>query len=220
MRKRAFVIDKLYMFVVMKSFKHRRFMTAAIVIVVILGGAIIWYWWMRHTDNGFAADHDIASSTLQITDAPVSDTSKIAPPANRPRSDSKVVSTAQHLSGASQFIALFKSTGVADKLTGKGPYTIFVPTNGAFSQLPRATLSGMTAAQKLRFVQYHIIVGRAIDAQAQVTGTVQALSGDALNFSFGADRIPMVNSAIFIEKHTAGNGVVYLIDNVLLPPLR
>jgi uncharacterized surface protein with fasciclin (FAS1) repeats len=59
-----------------------------------------------------------------------------------------------------------------------------------------------------------------IDPEAQTAGTIHALSGDALNFSFGADRIPLVGSAIFIQKYQAGNGVVYSIDNVLLPPQR
>ena len=54
--------------------------------------------------------------------------------------------------------------------------------------------------------------------KAQSSGSIQALSGDALNFTFGTDNIPMVNSAILITEYKGSNGVVYLIDNVLVPP--
>lgn len=165
---------------------------------------------------------DTASTTdTEAATTPAADqkSATIAAP-TKSRTRSTVVEVAKSLSGTSQFNALFKSTGVAASITGAGPYTIFVPTNGAFSQLPPGTITKMSTAQKLRFMQYHVIAGRMIDSEAQVAGTVQALSGDALNFSFGVDRIPLVNSAIFIEKYQASNGVVYLIDNVLLPPQR
>ena len=134
------------------------------------------------------------------------------------RSAESVISIAENITGATEFSSLLANSGVAALVKGPGPYTIFVPTNTAFSQLPPGTISGLSAAGKKRLVEYSIVSGRAIDVTAQVAGTIQALSRDALNFSFGADNIPMVNSAILIKKYRANNGVVYLIDNVLVPP--
>ena len=162
------------------------------------------------SDTTSTIEEPTPTNTVESKKAAVASTKKLG----------TVVTIAQKLPNTSQFNTLFKSMGLASELTDKGPYTVLVPTNGAFSQLPPGTLSRMSDEQKLRFIQYHVIKGRAIDPEAQTAGTIQALSGDALNFSFGADQIPLVNSAIFIEKYQASNGVVYLIDNVLLPPQR
>jgi uncharacterized surface protein with fasciclin (FAS1) repeats len=93
-----------------------------------------------------------------------------------------------------------------------------VPTDGAVSQLPAGTISGLSAAAKKRLVEYHIVTGRAVDVDAENSGSIQALSGDALNFSLGTNNTPMVNSSITVTEYKASNGVVYLIDNVLIPP--
>lgn len=199
--------------------KGAPFWWIGVLFVLALGG--IWYYAAHTSDTGITNNESMASTSDQITN-PTKTTGSAAykPTTNTASKASTVVTITQKVAGASQFISLFKSTGVAAEITGKGPYTIFVPTNGAFSQLPPGTISKMTPEQKLRFVRYHVVSGRALDSQAQVAGTIQALSGDALNFSYGADKIPLVNSAIFIQKYQASNGVVYLIDNVLLPPLR
>ena len=62
--------------------------------------------------------------------------------------------------------------------------------------------------------------GRSIDVDTFVAGMNEAMSKDMLNFSFGTNKIPMVNSAIIIAEYTGKNGTVYLIDNVLLPPKK
>ncbi|MCI0561918.1 MAG: fasciclin domain-containing protein [Nitrososphaera sp.] len=194
-----------------------------VVVLVVVVFSLLWYQSGRMTSDGDRSplpEAQTTMSTLQSAMEAISNPPKTSPTTGSKPPALSVVAITQKLFGTSQFNALFKSTGVAAALVGKGPYTVFVPTNGAMNQLPPGTLSGMTAAQKLRFVKYHIIIGRAIDSEAQVAGTIQAFSGDMLNFSFGADRIPMVNSAIFIEKYVANNGVVYLIDNILLPPQR
>ena len=93
-------------------------------------------------------------------------------------------------------------------------------SNGAFAQLPGGTVANMTAEEKKRLIQYHIVSGRAVEMGEQVAGSIEALSKDVLNFSFGKDKIPMVNSAIVITQYNGKNGVVYVIDNVLLPPKK
>ena len=137
-------------------------------------------------------------------------------------SSQSVVSVAESIPGATTFASWLQSTGVAAKLTGKGPYTIFVPTDGSVSQLPAGTFTNLSAAGKLRFVEYAVVSGKAIDAgaQNQVAGTIQALSGDSINFSYGNQKIPMVNSSIVITEYKASNGIVYLIDSPLLPPTK
>jgi len=84
--------------------------------------------------------------------------------------------------------------------------------------LPRGAISKMSAAAAKRLIEYHIVSGREIDPSTEVSGSIQALSGDMLNFSLGTGNIPLVNSAIIVAAYRAQNGIVYLIDNVLIPP--
>ncbi len=184
--------------------------------------AIVVYWIVA---SGIIGSNAPAITNMSIATTTVATSTKPhnpiqTPSINTARRSSSVVYIAEHIAGASQFATMLSSTGVAAQLTGKGPYTIFVPTDNAFSRLPSMPLSKFNAAQKKRFIEYHVVVGRAVQIDAQVAGTIQAMSGDILNFNYGVDKIPMVNSAIFISEYAASNGVVYLIDNVLLPPYR
>lgn len=162
------------------------------------------------------------ATTTVATTTPVTRSANTVTISNVDRSKTSVLAIIAGLSSASQFNAILRSTGVAATLTASSTrkYSIFVPTNGAFGQLPDGTISDMTAEEKVRMVEYHVVPGTGINASAEVAGTAQALSGDYLNFSDSAQNVPMVNSAVIITEYTGKNGVVYLIDNVLLPPKK
>ncbi len=184
-----------------------------VIALIVIGGLGIW-WLMSNSQPVNQA----TTATTATTTAATTTTASVQSPHTIDRSSQSVVAIAESISGATEFASLLSASGVAAQLKGDGPYTIFVPTDGAFSQLPPGTMSGLTAAGKKRLVEYSIVSGRAIDVTAESAGSIQALSGDALNFSFGTDNIPMVNSAILVTEYKANNGVVYLIDNVLIPP--
>jgi len=193
---------------------NNRILIGAVVLIVL---AALSLWWISSgmplniPPLGIQPATTTTATTTGGTKAPITRTS---------RSSTDIVSIIAGLSGASQFNTQFKATGVAASISATGKYTIFVPTNGAFAQLPAGTISNMTTAEKKRLVQYHIMPGRAIDVDTFVAGMNEAMSKDMLNFSFGTNKIPMVNSAIIIAEYTGKNGVVYLIDNVLLPPKK
>ncbi len=191
-------------------------------IVVILVGLAAW-WLASSQSVSMPTLGTTASSTIASSTTGESNTSGTVNVASLPTSDlssSGVVSVAENISGASTFGSWLASTGVATQLTGKGPYTIFVPTNGAISQLPTGTFTNLSLAAKKRFVQYHVISNRAVSVDAQFAGTVISMSGDPLNFSYGTTNIPMVGSAIIISEYKASNGVVYLINGALVPPKK
>lgn len=96
----------------------------------------------------------IATSTLATTSTPVIQTPQVVN-----RAAQSVITVAEHIIGASEFASLMATSGVAALLKGPGPYTIFVPTNAAFSQLPRGTISKLSPAGTKRLVEYHIVSG-------------------------------------------------------------
>lgn len=195
--------------------------TVWIVVVGIIIIGALGYWWAA---SGLPLSSWVGLGSRATT------TVETMEPAGTIDSDGPVVSTTKQdvativagLAGSSQFKSWFASTGVAASITTNtaNKYTIFVPTDGSVGQLTPGAITNLSAAEKKRLVQYHIIAGRAVDTDAQVSGQMQALSGDMLNFNFGANGIPMVNSSIIVAQYNGINGTVYVIDNVLLPPKK
>lgn len=133
-------------------------------------------------------------------------------------STSGVMGVIASLGDGSTFYSYLTSTGVASSLTGKGPYTVFVPTNQAFGAAS-GSLQGLTAAQKKRLAQYHVVAGKSLDVDAVSGGTYAALSGDTLNFRVDLTyKEAFVNSGYAINEYKATNGIVYTISQVLIPP--
>lgn len=139
------------------------------------------------------------------------------------RSESKansILAAISSLEDVSKFSQLLVSTGVSTQIEGRGPYTLFMPRNSAFNALTEKTIAGMRGMQKTRLAKYHIISGKAIDPDAVKTGTVQTLSKDPLNFSVNPDGSVSVGTAHIISAYRAKNGVVFVINTVLLPPKK
>lgn len=191
-----------------------------VVALIVLGSLSAWLIASGRPLNTFVA--------TTVTSQPIATATTTIPTPTQPAGGKRpvavanqdVVSILSNITGVSEFRSLLFSSGVAATI-GKGStskYTIYVPTNGAFARLPRGTITNLSTAQKRRLVQYHIVSGAAIDPGATVSGSIQTLSGDTLNFSAPVGGTPMVGSANIIAEYKGTNGTVYLIDGVLLPP--
>jgi len=154
-----------------------------------------------------------ADSTVQSGAEDQKTTQKSTPSTSG--SKGTVYTVADSLPDGGVFISLMESTGVSTTLQGTR-YTLFLPTNAAMRMV---NTSGMTAAEKKRFVQYHIFAGRAVDPDALKSGNIEMLSRDQVNFT-AVDGKVRVNNSQILSSHTAANGIVYLIDAALLPPKR
>lgn len=186
---------------------------SVLVVAVIIAGI----WWFVTMNPAMSDDNTNATTTPQVATTTQTNT----PPAvgSEVRTSSTVAGVIASLSNASRFVALYNSTGVAASVTGKGPFTVFIPTNGAYDSLSPGTLAGMTAAQKKRLVQYHVVVGKMLDLDAVSSGTHTALSKDKLNFNVNMQsKVAFVNSGYAITQYKASNGIVYVISAVLVPP--
>ncbi len=183
-----------------------------IVVLLIIGGI----WWFANSTTtpgeGTATTTPTTTTTTSGTGSPVATATEV-------RTSATVNGVIASLAGSSRFAALYTSTGVNATVTGKGPFTVFVPADTAYADLTPATLSSMTAAQKKRLVQYHVVVGKMLDLDAVSSGTYMALSKDALNFQVNAQtKLAYVNSGYTIRQYKASNGIVYVISAVLVPP--
>lgn len=182
-----------------------------VIIIVVIILVALGLWWISASQS-VNSSTNMASSTAATT---TQTTSTIVPTSNM--SGDTVKEIVASLGNASEYQSLFSSTGVATSLSAGGKYTLFVPTDSAFTNVTKGTISKMTAAQLKRLVQYSIIANKEVQVGTQTLGEVQALSGDPLNFS-DTNNIPMVNSAIVVSEYQGSNGIVYVINDVLIPP--
>lgn len=119
---------------------------------------------------------------------------------------------------ASTFVSLLQETGVASELSASGTYTFFVPTNAAFAASPLGPLSSMTAAQQKRLAEFHIVSGKMMSISSVKSGYITMLSRDELNANV-FDTAQVGGATHVIAAYSAPDGIIYLIDHVLQPPV-
>jgi uncharacterized surface protein with fasciclin (FAS1) repeats len=120
---------------------------------------------------------------------------------------------------ASTFVSLLESTGVASQLSLSGTYTFFVPTNAAFAASALGPLANMTAEEKLRLAEYHIVSGKMMSVDLVKSGYMTTLSRDPLNANV-FDIAQVGGNTHVVAIYPTRNGIIYLIDIVLQPPVR
>jgi uncharacterized surface protein with fasciclin (FAS1) repeats len=124
---------------------------------------------------------------------------------------------------AGQFTTLVtavQAAGLVETLQGDGPFTVFAPTDAAFAKLPAGALEGLLAnPDQLRAVLlYHVVPGRV--TAAQVTGLESATTaqGSAVPVRVREGRVSVGGAEVVQADVQASNGVIHVIDAVLLPP--
>ncbi len=134
--------------------------------------------------------------------------------------DETVVAVAAGNPDFSTLVAAVKAAGLVDTLNGAGPFTIFAPTNAAFAKLPKGTVEELlkpeNKAKLTAILTYHVIAGKvmAADVKTMMAKTVQ---GESLDVKV-ADAGVMVNNAKVVKTDIkAKNGVIHVIDTVLMP---
>jgi uncharacterized surface protein with fasciclin (FAS1) repeats len=126
--------------------------------------------------------------------------------------------------GAGQFTTLVKAVqaaGLVDTLKSPGPFTVFAPTDAAFSKLPAGTLDQLLAnpAQLRAVLTYHVIPGRVTASQVTDGLRADSVQGAPLTFQVGGGSVKVNNSATVVQADVmASNGVIHVIDTVLMPP--
>jgi uncharacterized surface protein with fasciclin (FAS1) repeats len=118
-------------------------------------------------------------------------------------------------------VAALQAAGLADTLKGKGPFTVFAPTDEAFNKLPAGTVESLLKPEnkeKLRAILlYHVVAGDVTAAQAMKLSSAKTLSGQELKLTVVGGTV-MVNDARVVKADiVASNGVIHVIDTVLIP---
>ncbi|MCC5808200.1 MAG: fasciclin domain-containing protein [Opitutales bacterium] len=125
--------------------------------------------------------------------------------------------------GFSTLVDLVAAAGLAETLSGDGPFTVFAPTEEAFAALDPETVSFLLSEEGLDtlvdILTYHVIGGKVYASEVPVGESVETLSGDSVTFSAGAMGGLRINSASIVATNIVGsNGVIHVIDEVIMPP--
>ncbi|HEY8103824.1 MAG TPA: fasciclin domain-containing protein [Gaiellaceae bacterium] len=120
----------------------------------------------------------------------------------------------------STLLSLVKKAGLAGTLSNPGAYTVFAPTNAAFAKVPKATLNALAknpAALK-RVLLYHVVAGKVPAAKVMTLRSAKTLAGPTVRIRVTGKTVRVNDARVAKADVMASNGVVHVIDRVLIPP--
>ncbi len=125
--------------------------------------------------------------------------------------------------GADNFktlVAAVKAAGLVDLLQGQGPFTVFAPTDAAFAKLPAGIVEDLLRPENhdklVAILKYHVLAGKVMAADVK-TMDVKTVQGQSLQLVVSAAGVTVDNAKVVKTDVTAGNGVIHVIDTVLIP---
>ena len=110
---------------------------------------------------------------------------------------------------------------LADDLSGPGPFTVFAPTDAAFAVLPAGTIETLLVdptGDLAQILLYHVVAGQALSTSLTDGQTITTLQGEDITVTIGMNGVMINNATVVVADIVADNGVVHVIDAVLLPP--
>lgn len=138
-------------------------------------------------------------------------------------SQKDVVKVAAGSNDHTTLVAAVKQAGLVDDLSNAGPFTVFAPTNAAFDKIPKETLDGLMTDEKkadlVNILEYHVYVGVLKPEYMQDGQTFNQVNGDNITIKKTGDKIT-VNGANIVASIPASNGIIHVVDAVLLPPAK
>ena len=173
------------------------------------------------TSDTVATDTEVVQDDAMISDGTQATT------------DKNIVALAQGNPQASTLVSAVTAAGLAETLSGSGPFTLFAPSNDAFAKVDKATLDGLmmpaSKAKLAALLKYHVVAGnvKAADlakliADGNGTATVTTLNGGTLKASMNGDKIVLTDakggkSTVTSADMAASNGTVHMVDTVVMP---
>jgi uncharacterized surface protein with fasciclin (FAS1) repeats len=135
-----------------------------------------------------------------------------------------IVDTAVAAGSFNTLVAAVKAAGLVDALKGPGPLTVFAPTDAAFAKLPAGTVDDLLKPEnkeKLKgILLYHVVSGKVLSSDLKGTVKPATLEGSALTIVAGASGVTVNGANVTSADVAASNGVIHVIDAVVLPPAK
>jgi transforming growth factor-beta-induced protein len=145
-----------------------------------------------------------------------------ATPTTAPAKD--IVDTAVAAGQFKTLAKLLEAAGLVETLKGKGPFTVFAPTDDAFAKLPKETLEDLLkpeSKEKLKAIlTYHVAAGTMVAADVVKAKSIKTVNGKEITVTVKDKDVMVDNAKVAKADVTASNGVIHVIDTVLIPPAK
>ena len=119
-------------------------------------------------------------------------------------------------------VAAVKAAGLVDTLSGEGPFTVFAPTDDAFAKLPEGTIDELlkpeNKQQLVDILTYHVVPGKVMAADVVKLDQADTVLGQPLKIQVMDGKVMVNDANVILTDVEASNGVIHVIDSVLLPP--
>jgi uncharacterized surface protein with fasciclin (FAS1) repeats len=121
----------------------------------------------------------------------------------------------------STLLTALETAGLTETLSAEGPFTVFAPTNDAFAAIDEATLNALLADQEAleQVLLYHVVAGEVMAADVVELDEATTVQGEPITITVDGETVTLNDTTTVVETDiTAANGVIHVIDSVLLPP--
>ena len=132
-----------------------------------------------------------------------------------------IVDTAVGSESFSTLVAAVKAAGLVDVLKGNGPFTVFAPTNEAFAKLPKETLESLLKPENkdklAAILTYHVVAGKVMAADVVKLSKAKTVQGQEVKIKVVDGKVMLDNANVTKTDIVCKNGVIHVIDTVILP---
>jgi uncharacterized surface protein with fasciclin (FAS1) repeats len=169
-----------------------------------------------------SADIECGNGVIHVVD------SVLMPPADdaeqtltSAKAGKDIVDTAVAAENFSTLVAAVKAAGLVDTLKGEGPFTVFAPTDEAFSKIPKETIADLLKPENKEKLQailtYHVVPGKVMAADVVKLTTAKTANGEAVDIAVADGGVSIDNAKVTATDIKCANGVIHVIDTVLMP---
>jgi uncharacterized surface protein with fasciclin (FAS1) repeats len=129
-----------------------------------------------------------------------------------------IVDTATTAGSFGTLVTALKAAGLVDTLKGKGPFTVFAPTDDAFAKLPQGTLEGLLKdiPQLKKILTYHVVSGKVMASDVVKMKSAKTVEGKDVKID-ASSGVKVNDATVTTPDVSADNGVIHIIDTVLIP---
>ncbi|BAY78931.1 beta-Ig-H3/fasciclin (plasmid) [Nostoc linckia NIES-25] len=129
-----------------------------------------------------------------------------------------IVDIAVNAESFKTLVAAVQAAGLVETLKSPGPFTVFAPNDDAFAKLPPGTIQTLlqNIPQLTRILKYHVVSGKLFETDLAELGTVNSVEGSPIKIN-SSDGFEVKNATVLAANIEADNGVIHVIDTVILP---
>lgn len=169
------------------------------------------------SDNGVKVDQaNVIKTDIEASNGVIHVIDSVLLPA-----DKNIVEIAASNDNFSTLVAAVKAAGLVDTLQGDGPFTVFAPTNDAFAKLPEGTVDNLLKPENreklVSILTYHVVPGKVTASDVVTLSSAKTVNGKTVKVNASDKGVQINNANVVKTDIEATNGVIHVIDTVILP---